>query len=222
MRLCSVENCGMKHRTNGFCDKHNKQVRKYGSVLERTKNDPNEFIIENDICRIKLYNTNCEEITETIFDLKYKEEIEKYKWRMSNKYVVSTWIDTNNKKHNMYLHQAIIQLSGQEVPIGYEIDHIDRNPLNNLENNLRVCTISQNRQNVDIKCNNSSGYKGIVWHKKDKKWYARIRINNQIINIGIFNTPEDAAKAYDVAAIKYHGEFAVLNTQLKKNHIKTN
>ena len=214
MRICSVSGCNKKHRTNGYCDKHNKQIRKYGSILERTKHDPNEIIIDNNICRMKLYNQYGKEVMETIFDLKYKEEIEKYKWRLltiENPYVLCNWIDENKNSHQLYLHQAIVYLSGQEVPDGYEIDHQDGDKLNCLEENLRICTQSQNQQNRVKQKPGVSNYKGIYWHSRDKKWYARIILNHKRINLGSFNDPKDAARAYNTAAIKYFNEFANLN-----------
>ena len=111
----------------------------------------------------------------------------------------------------MYLHGAIIQLSGQEVPDGYEIDHKDRNPLNCLDDNLRICTPNQNAQNRKKQSNNTSGQKGVRWHKRDKKWNVSITTINGCEFLGNFDTKEDAARAYNIAALKYFGEFAVLN-----------
>ena len=179
--------------------------------MKRTKYDPNEIIVENNICRMKLYNNKGEEVAETIFDLKYKSEIEKYKWHFHQNYVVTTWYDENNKQYNIQLHQAIIQMSGQVVPDGYEIDHKDINSLNNLENNLRICTRSQNQQNRGKNKNNSSNFKGVTWHNNNEKWQAQIVINNKKQYLGYFSDKKDAAIAYNNAALQHHGEFAQLN-----------
>ncbi len=179
--------------------------------MERKRNDPNEIIVEDDICRMKLYNNKCEEVAETIFDLKYKSEIEKYKWHLQKGYVATDWFDENDKHVQMCLHQAIIQISGQEVPEGYEIDHKDTIKLNNLEENLRVCTRYQNQHNRTKQRNNTSGYKGITWQEQSKKWRAQIRVNNKKIFLGLFEKDLDAAQAYNNAALQYHGEFAQIN-----------
>lgn len=161
---------------------------------------------------MKLYDKFGIEVAETIFDLKYKLYIEKHKWHLSNQgYVTCKYYDENNIQHNIRLHQAIIQMSGQVVPEGYEIDHKDTNSLNNLEINLRVCTHTQNIQNIKSYKHNTSGYKGVSWYKKYSKWESYIYINSKQTHIGYFNTFKDAAKAYNEAAIKYHGEFAQLN-----------
>jgi len=56
-----------------------------------------------------------------------------------------------------------------------------------------------------------SKYKGVHWHKLHKKWAARITFERKQIHLGYFLSEIEAAKAYDRAAIKYHGEFAYLN-----------
>lgn len=217
MRLCLVEGCNKKHHGNGYCVKHYKQIRDHGKILERTKYDLNEIIIEDQICRMKLYNIKNEEVAETIFDLKYKIEIEKYKWHLhKNGYVETIWYDENSEQHNISLHQAIIRMSGQIVFDGYEIDHKDQNKLNNLEKNLRICTHQQNSQNKSKQKNNVSGYIGVSWYKQTRKWKATIQINYEQIFLGYFNTSKEAAKAYNEAALKYHGEFIKLN-KIKEN-----
>jgi hypothetical protein len=90
------------------------------------------------------------------------------------------------------------------------IDHINRNGLDNRRSNLRLATIAQNAWNSRIRPNRS-GYKG-VWFAKDKgKFRAAIWHNNKRIYLGYFDSPRQAALAYDTAAKKYHKDFAVLN-----------
>jgi hypothetical protein len=95
-------------------------------------------------------------------------------------------------------------------------DHRDLNPLNNQRHNLRAATEIQNNQNRRLHSRNSSGYKGVSWQQSRSKWKASIMANNQAIYLGLFNSPEDAAKAYDKAALEYHQEFALTNKMLGK------
>ena len=97
-----------------------------------------------------------------------------------------------------------------------EIDHIDRNPLNNNINNLREVTRQENcRNRTKLKYRNNklttSIYKGVCWNKQIEKWIARIMISGQRINLGYFAVEKDAAKAYNNAAIKYDKKYFNLN-----------
>lgn len=98
---------------------------------------------------------------------------------------------------------------------GLEIDHKDGDGLNNQKSNLRHLTHSQNLLNKDRYSNNKSGFKGVSLHSKNstlaKPWVARIKVGDKYLSLGYFKTPEEAAKAYDKASIKHHGEFANLN-----------
>lgn len=96
---------------------------------------------------------------------------------------------------------------------GLEIDHRDGNGLNNCKSNLRLATRSENMQNSRVPKNNRYGVKGVCFlpNRYGKKWKAAICANNRAITLGHFHTKEEAAKAYNEAAKKYHGEFARLN-----------
>ena len=141
----------------------------------------------------------------------YYNILKDYKWRLDGHgYAVSDWYDDNGR-YTMSLHAAIIELSGQIVPYGHEIDHKDGDKLNNLDENLRICTSGQNKHNRGKNKNNTSGFKGVVWCKSSKNWRSQIMINNNPIHLGYFNSVYDAAFAYNIAALKHHGEFARLN-----------
>lgn len=102
------------------------------------------------------------------------------------------------------------------VPKGLEVDHIDGNGLNNQKSNLRLCTHSQNVMNRKLNKNNKSGIKGVDFHAASRKWRARIRTKTKLIHLGCFLEKEDAVKAYEEAARKYHGEFSRISPQ--KHH----
>lgn len=112
----------------------------------------------------------------------------------------------NNKRYTIYMHKIILK-----IPITSKIqgDHIDGNKLNNQEFNLRKATSSQN--NINRKYNNKYGYRGVTYKEATNKFIAAININGKRKHLGMFDTAIDAAKRYDKAALKYQGEFAILN-----------
>lgn len=92
-----------------------------------------------------------------------------------------------------------------------EVDHKDRDSLNDSIENLRECNRSQNSKNMNSRSNSSSKYLGVNYHIVRKKWQAQITINKKAIYLGMYNSEDEAGCAYNAAAIKYHGDFANLN-----------
>lgn len=98
-----------------------------------------------------------------------------------------------------------------DPPKGMEVDHKDGNTTNCQRSNLRVCTRQENVKNTSKRSHNTSGYKGVSWFKPNKKWGVHIGFDKNKLFLGLFKDKIEAAKAYDEAARKYHGEFAKLN-----------
>lgn len=101
------------------------------------------------------------------------------------------------------LHRVIML-----APKGSCVDHINGDKLDNRFENLRLCTREQNNYNYPRQKNNTTGYKGVHFHKKNKRFMARVGRGGYL---GCFSTAEEAAKAYNKAAISRFGEFARLN-----------
>lgn len=74
--------------------------------------------------------------------------------------------------------------------------------------NLRLATSAQNTQNSRIRSDNTSGFKGVSWTVKNRKWRAIITVEGRRISLGLFNSKEEAALAYRRAAQHHFGEFA--------------
>lgn len=91
------------------------------------------------------------------------------------------------------------------------LDHVDGNGLNNAWANLRSATTAENTRHQGIRSNNSTGFKGVIWQPRERRWRAVIGVDGKKIHLGCYATPEAAAQAYDEAAMKHHGEFAGLN-----------
>lgn len=76
-----------------------------------------------------------------------------------------------------------------------QVDHIDRNKSNNAFVNLRPVTNKQNHENVAIRATNKSGHRGVNWHKASGKWNARVCHHGVRIELGVFDSLDDAALA---------------------------
>lgn len=137
------------------------------------------------------------------------EYLNQWKWhtlKQRNRLYAIRSKGTKPFQKTISMHQQIM-----EFPKGMHIDHIDGNGLNNQSKNLRICTNSQNLANRNKNITNTSGYKGVSLYKATGKWKASISVSGKLFYLGCYNTPEEAAKAYDEAARKYQKEFAVFN-----------
>ena len=95
-----------------------------------------------------------------------------------------------------------------KAPEGKSIDHADGDTLNNRKINLRFATQYQNCKNGRKHVDNKSGYKGVSWDRKHKKWAAYIGDRATHKFLGYFVNPSDASEVYKREAIKIAGEFA--------------
>lgn len=139
------------------------------------------------------------------------ERLSQFKWCAytggCNYYAMTNIRKKDGKRTSLQMHRFIMSVFDSKTII----DHINGNGLDNRKDNLRICTQAENTRNRSKSLNNTSGFKGVYWHKYDKKWHAQIIINYKKIHLGIFTCKIEAAQAYNQAAIKYHGEFAQLN-----------
>lgn len=91
------------------------------------------------------------------------------------------------------------------------VDHANGDGLDNRRSNLRPATQDQNLANKRLYRNNTSGFKGVTWHAATSSWRARITVDGRKRSLGLYATPDAAARAYDSAAVEIFGEFAALN-----------
>ena len=128
------------------------------------------------------------------------EFLSQWKWH----YIAGGYACRKPKSGMIYMHRLLTRATESHV------DHKNGNKLDNRKENLRLCTVSQNLAN-QVKTRGTSKYKGVRFDKKHKKWISAIGFNSRPIQIGRFASEDEAAKAYNLAAVKYYGEFARLN-----------
>lgn len=164
-------------------------------------------------------STNKHPNTFALVDDADHEEMNQFKWHASmhdnGKLYVQRNVAVGNKQKKVSMHTEIM---GKVE--GKEIDHCNGITLDNQRHNLRHCTRAENQRNAGSYRNNTSGYKGVSWHRGIKKWAVSIRRNSKLIHLGYFTCLIKAAESYDEAAIKYHGEFARLNIIQPANNNK--
>lgn len=136
------------------------------------------------------------------------EYLSQWKWSYHNGgYAVRRQHLPSTRKHQLYkmilMHRAIMNPSSDK-----DVDHINRNKLDNRRSNLRVCSDSENLHNSKLRVDSKSGYKGVSWYKAYKKWVANIQLDGRLKFLGYFESPEAAARAYDEASLERFGEFA--------------
>ncbi len=150
-----------------------------------------------------------------IVDAEDYERLSRQSWRsrrFDNCWYAVRWVrlSEKSKKTIAWMHRAIL-----EAPEGMLVDHRNHNGLDNRKENLRLATYSQNMQNRrKIRRVCSSRFKGVMFRKggrRRRRWRASIKVRGRLIELGMFMTEQEAARAYDAAAREYYGEFACLN-----------
>lgn len=131
--------------------------------------------------------------------------LSKYRWHLAKGYARVKLANSP-----VLMHRKIMM-----CPKGLYVHHKNHDGLDNQRHNLVVCTSSQNLASRSKNKNNTSGFKGVWLARPTGKWVAEITIERKARKIGHFFSKEDAARAYDKEALRYFGEFAVLNFPVK-------
>lgn len=193
MWLCECD-CGTMRRVSSAALSYGKSLscgciriemfQKYLSNVEHVKNDFFEFDDETIGCYIRSKNKEI-----FYFDKQDFDKVKDFPWWISNMGYPYTQINNSESRRSIPFHRFIL-----DSPEGI-VDHIDRNPLNNKRNNLRIVSMKENHRNISISFDNTSGYIGVCRsgekRKKDCDWRARISVDGREYS-KFFKTKEEA------------------------------
>lgn len=123
-------------------------------------------------------------------------------WLDDKGYLIVQW-----KGKNYKVHRIIYEMAYGAIPDSYQVDHVNGIRTDNRVDNLRLATNAQNQWNACKRKTNTSGLKGVSWHKQKQKWESYIQIFGKKKPLGLFTTKEEAYAARLEAEKFYHGEF---------------
>jgi hypothetical protein len=140
-------------------------------------------------------------------------KIARYTWfarLIAGRPYVMTSAYENGRHKRIMLHRLIM-----DAQKGVVVDHINGDGLDNRKSNLRICSHRQNILNQKKSKLGSSQFKGVRRYVRFNKWGAQITVHGKQIHLGVFETEDEAARAYDEASLKYFGDFSRLNFKRK-------
>ncbi len=140
-----------------------------------------------------------------LVDAEDYEALSGFAWRVDHRGYACRHPTVEGHSTTVLMHREIL---GMERGNGLYVDHINGNRIDNRRANLRTCTNAENVRNQKRSSKNTTGFKGVMFHKGSGKWYARIKFKGKGKYLGRYSSPELAYEVYCLAADMLHGEFA--------------
>lgn len=168
-----------------MCNKHYKQFLKHGKFLDnnpRTIYDRNEIKIYGDIAYIDIYDKNCNVVATAMVDAEDVDKVKDIKWKLSESgYAI------NSSRNNDNIHMSKLIMGTKNI-----VDHRNHVTLDNRKCNLREATKSQNAMNSLYSSSKCADHVKGVCKLKSGRYYAHIKINQKMINLGVYDTQNEA------------------------------
>lgn len=142
----------------------------------------------------------------TLVDDDIYEKVNDVKWGLYVGASNMRYVGRYSNKQMISLHRLITGAKKGQI-----VDHKNGDTLDNRRQNLRICTHQQNMANRKVQKNNISGYKGVGWEEKKNRYKVRVYKDGREFHVGYYLNVIEAAKAFDKATKKLHGEFARTN-----------
>lgn len=171
-------------------------------IIIKSQTKHNDYEICGDY--VIMYTSKREPFLVSIEDFWKVRDITWYKNNNNGGYI----INKTREKGTIILSRLIM-----DCPKDFIVDHQDGDTSNNIRDNLRIATYSENGMNHKIYSQNTSGYTGVSWDKKNKKWISYITKNGKQIILGYYNNKEDAIKTRKEAEEKYFDKWSYNNSR---------
>jgi hypothetical protein len=189
---CKIKGCQGEFLARGLCRKHYLQLWRYGKILKRTRFDKNKIILHKDYAEMLLYDQEKRHIiARTKIDLGDVEKIKEKKWFLHSGYCFTN--------HHHYLHSFLLGV----IP-NTDIDHINKDKLDNRRSNFRRVTHQQNMTNQKVRKNSPLGITGVSLVRG--KYCATIMSNYKAIHLGLYATLNEAIRARKQGEKTFWGE----------------
>lgn len=148
-----------------------------------------------------------------LVDAEDYEFLSQWKWHFHQGYAAHGE-RIGGRVYTTMMHRVVMM-----APECIQVDHANQDKLDNRKGNLRYTDHAGNNKNKGPNSRNTSGFKGVHWHKHHKKWQVAICTSEGRKHLGYFATAEEGALAYNRAAVRYHKEFACLNDIEKRRTV---
>lgn len=185
--LLTCETCGKPFRRKASLVRD----RTFCSINCRAHQPPAPAIMSDDglTARVPLQARDGTITGYTIVDAADVPWVQQWRWQLSPTHRAMR----GERGKTIYLHRELLGMPRNQD--GREVDHINRDTLDNRRANLREATRAQNAQNLSLRSDNASGHRGVSWNEQYGRWQAIVNVNGQRAFWDLFDSAEDAAAA---------------------------